>query len=127
MLTAVLLLLAPPGDAQPGEVVQTHDLGTMPWLRAKALDGQRVRVRFTVDHLGCVVGPAAGQVIVAHVVGPEGEGRGRFVTLPKGSEPALTRGARLEAEGVLRVSWGRGSVRGSVYVEVRVQDARLVK
>jgi len=44
MLTAVLLLLAQPGDA-----VQTHDLGTMTWQRAKALEGRRVRVRFDLD------------------------------------------------------------------------------
>ena len=47
MLTAVLLVLA-----QPGDVVQSHDLGTMTWQRAKALEGRRVRVRFTVRRWG---------------------------------------------------------------------------
>jgi hypothetical protein len=66
MLTAVLLLLA-----QPGDVVQTHDLGTIPWRRAKALEGRRVRVRFTVGPLGWVAVPSEGpEAVLVEAEGP---------------------------------------------------------
>src|SRR5262245_33296415 len=96
MHAIILLALAAP----PADVVQTHDLGTMTWQRAKALGGRRVRVRFVVR------GPLPGQVVVVVMVdGPKDEGR--YVTLPTRDIPALERGAQLEAEGVLRVEWRR--------------------
>jgi hypothetical protein len=71
MLTAVLLLLA-----QPGDVVQTHDLGTIPWRRAKALEGRRVRVRFTVGPLGWVAVPSEGpEAVLVEAEGPEHDSR----------------------------------------------------
>jgi hypothetical protein len=116
----LLALAAPPADA-----VQTHDLGTMTWQRAKALEGQRVRVRFTPDWVegkgGPVPGPYGDEVTVS-VVGPETECR--FATLPKRDETAVVKGVRMEAEGVLQVTWRCGD---PGYFALELKVARLVR
>ena len=120
MLTAVLLFLA-----QPGDVVQTHDLGTMTWQRAKALEGRRVDVRFTVEYTARVSSRGEKLAVVVEVVGPADEGR--FVTLLMRDFPALKVGTRLEAEGVLRVKWYPGQTRVHDRVSISLENARLVK
>jgi hypothetical protein len=123
MTAALLLALAAP----PGDVVQTHDLSTMTWQRAKALEGRRVRVRFTVGDV-VLDGPVGGPyVVLVRAVGPEYECR--FVTLPRQDRTALNGGARLEAEGVLRVEWRRYLpwAGAPVVFIVTLDNARLVK
>jgi hypothetical protein len=124
MLTAVLLVLA-----QPGDVVQSHDLGTMTWQRAKGLDGQRVRVRFTVDRVAVEREPDTGEVVLAVVRRPPGEWR--YITLPERDLAKVAQGARLEAEGVLRANWDalpdERRMLWGVFLTVRLDDARLVK
>jgi hypothetical protein len=121
MLTAVLLALAAP----PTDVVQTHDLGTIPWRRARGLDGQRVRVRFTVDRVSVAGKPDTGEVVLAVVRRPPGEWR--YVTLAEGDLAALSQGARLEAEGVLQVTWDPTWPGDSGLFIVSLKNARLVK
>jgi hypothetical protein len=112
---AFILLAAPPGD-----VVQTHDLGKISWQRAKALEGRRVRVRFTLDRIMDLGGPVGRpDDVLAVVAGPEDEFR--YLILRKRATPALAKGARLEAVGVLEVLWL------PTHVVVLLDDARLVK
>jgi hypothetical protein len=117
MLTAVLLVLA-----QPGDVVQVHDFGKMTWQQAKALEGRRVRVRFTVASFG-------QQADFAMVFAASQGGRtSRAVALSKCGRRVLTRGTRLEAEGVLQVAlhhivFGEDDR----FIVVTLDDARLVK
>src|SRR5262245_10324190 len=111
-----LFLAAPPTD-----VVQTHDLGTMTWQRAKALEGRRVRVRFTVSHLGWAAVPSKGtEAVLIMAVGPEREWR--LVGVKNRDVPALKVAARLEAEGVLRVTWCAADS-----FSVELTNARLAK
>jgi hypothetical protein len=121
MLTAVLLLLA-----QPGDVVQVHDLDKIAWQRAKALEGQIVRVRFTVGRILGVVGMDEEPQIVVVLVHGQGEDC-RTVILPKRETPTLNGGAKLEAKGVLRVKWVPRLADLPSYVIVTLENARLVK
>jgi hypothetical protein len=117
MLTAVLLALAAP----PTDVVQVHDLGTMTWQRAKALEGRRVRVRFTVASFG-------QQADFAMVFAASQGGRtSRAVALSMCGRTVLTRGARLEAEGVLQVPLHHIVFGEDRFIVVTLEDARLVK
>jgi len=98
----------------------------MTWQRAKALEGRRVRVRFTVEHLGFLVGPVLRPKIVEVLVkGPEGECRS--VALLQYDLALLNGGTQLSAEGVLRVRWDSARGGGTGYIAVVLENARLVK
>jgi hypothetical protein len=110
MLTAVFLLLAPPGDA-----VHTLDLGRLPWTRALALEGQTVRVRLVVANRPAVLKPGT---VLLEAEGPEEESR--TVALRLRAPVAVGAGDELTVEGTLRVVWHRPSGEFPGFVEVRV-------
>ena len=72
-----------------------------------------------------MVQSARREVAVARIVCPEVGPR--YMFLPKGDLPVLRRGARLEAEGVLRVNCWLPQIDGDPGGEVDLEDARLVK
>jgi len=95
------------------------------WTPGNAKGGG-CQVRFTVRRGGRLTFPAGEPATVVVMAGEPGNGY-RTITLPKRDRTALDGGARLEAEGMLRVSWlpGWGGFPGCFAIEL--DDARLVK